>query len=135
MKISPLVLNVSAIAISIFATVGVVTVLRAKPTSNLSLTPNEFIAIRTAQVQVLQAQQALSKAKEWNDLQSAQAELNKAVALVISTRKLDPAVFKLCDGPVTDPNIDANVRAACNGLTQGELAIRALPKPSTPVGK
>jgi hypothetical protein len=92
------------------------------------LSDKEKLALRTAQAQLLQAQQELAKSPVWLDLQAKQAELNHAVGIVFESRKLKqpkqdvpvaPGEYILCDGPAAGP--------ACAGLQTGELALRPVP--------
>lgn len=92
------------------------------------LTEKEKLTLRNAQVDYMQANDELTKTPQYQNQQTAQVTMNKAVNDIYQSRKLNYGEWVLCDGPGTPPQANP----ACAGLVKGELELRPVPKTEVP---
>ena len=123
MKLSKLYLGIALFSISMLAQEAKVTE-TPKP-----LTAEEQLSISRAQVKILQANTAMQQAQNQyveaqKALPAAQAELNKALDAVYSSRKISKDDFELCGGPQ---------QGACAAAPPDQFTLASKPKPVKPV--
>ena len=109
--------TVAKLTILILFTVALLAQEAAKKVSEL--TSAEQLALRNAQVELLQAQSALQATPQYQAFQDAQKRFSEAVNQVYADRKISNDEYMLCDGPGGPP---------CGALKPHELALRAQPK-------
>lgn len=81
------------------------------------LSSDEKLAVRSAQVKLLQAQNQLSQAQQ--QFQSASQALTQTANAVYSARNITQDQYALCDGPAG---------GGCQAAPAGDLTLQAIPK-------
>ena len=82
------------------------------------LTAEEKLEIRNAQIDAMQAWDAVQKTQEYGVLTGAQNKQRTLWSTIYAKYKIDPAKFTLCDGPGPVP---------CDTVTKGQLEFRPVP--------
>jgi hypothetical protein len=97
------------------ATLGVLTFGIAFAQTPAPLTADEKLAVRSAQVRLLQANAALQATPQYAAAQAAQQAIQQAVDAVYAKRKITNKDAALCDGPGA---------GACEKAPAGELTLQ-----------